>query len=68
MEMRCFLKKNYREFIDRCLESAKTRNANIGKIKKLVLIDVASAIKPTNNGPISIPPYPRVAILAIAVP
>ena len=48
MAMRCCLKKNYRDFIDRCLESVKTRNANIGKIKKLVLIDVASAIKPTN--------------------
>jgi hypothetical protein len=43
-------------------------NASIGKIKKLVLIDVASAIKPISNGPISIPPYPRVATLAIADP
>jgi len=54
--------------IERCFERAKIRNANIGKIKKLVLIDVACAINPINNGPISIPPYPRVAMLAIAVP
>jgi hypothetical protein len=46
----------------------KIRNASIGKIKKLALIDVASAIKPISRGPISIPPYPRVATLAIAAP
>jgi len=54
--------------IERCFERMKIRNANIGKIKKLVLIDVASATKPTSSGPISIPPYPRVATLAIAAP
>jgi hypothetical protein len=40
----------------------------IGRIIKLVLIDVISASSPRNNGPSSIPPYPRVAMLAIAVP
>ena len=40
----------------------------IGRIIKLILIDVISASSPRNNGPSSIPPYPRVAMLAIAVP
>ena len=40
----------------------------IGKIKKLVLIEVISARSPRNNGPSNMPPQPRVAMLAIAVP
>ena len=68
MAMRCFSREDQTDLVDKCFESAKIRNANIGKIKKLVLIDVAWAINPINNGPISIPPYPSVAMLAIATP
>ena len=68
MATQCFWRKNQSDLIERCFESRKIKKAKIGKSKKPVLIEVISAIRPTNNGPSNIPPYPRVAILAIAVP
>ena len=68
MAMQCFWRKNQSDLIERCFESRKIKKARMGNSIKPVLIEVTSAIRPTNNGPSSIPPYPSVAILAIAVP
>ena len=68
MEMQCFWRKNQSDLIERCFESRKIKKARIGRSKKPVFIDDTSAIRPTNNGPRSMPPYPSVAILAIAAP
>ena len=68
MAMRCFWRKNQSDLVERCFESKKIKKARAGNSMKLVLIEVTSAIRPTNNGPSSIPPYPSVAILAIAAP
>ena len=68
MVMQCFWRKNHSDLIERCFESRKIKKARMGNSIKPVLIEVTSAIRPTSNGPSSMPPYPRVAMLAMAAP